>query len=161
MSPNFVPKGPTNDIPALVQIMDWCRPGDKPLSEAIMVSLLRHTCATRPQWGKSSEFQYTTNDNQQEKEALIYWFLLTFKLIKWDTNETVIWFWLIINADHEYNHLEMVGLDQKSPSENFSEYWKNSSGINSRKVKVIKYPCQSENKTIHDQTSRRPKKERS
>ena len=32
-----VPKGPINNIPALVQIMDWRRPGDKPLSEPMMV----------------------------------------------------------------------------------------------------------------------------
>ena len=29
----FVPKGPINNIPALVQIMAWRRPDDKPLSE--------------------------------------------------------------------------------------------------------------------------------
>ena len=29
----FVPKGQINNIPALVQIMAWRRPGDKPLSE--------------------------------------------------------------------------------------------------------------------------------
>ena len=29
----FVPKGPINSIPALVQKMAWHRPGDKPLSE--------------------------------------------------------------------------------------------------------------------------------
>ena len=46
----FVPKGPINNIPALVQIMAWRRPGDKPLSEPIMVSLLTHICFTRPQW---------------------------------------------------------------------------------------------------------------
>ena len=32
ISPKFVPKGPINNIPALVQIMAWHRPGDKPLS---------------------------------------------------------------------------------------------------------------------------------
>ena len=32
----FVPKGPINNIPALVQIMAWRRAGDKPLSEAMM-----------------------------------------------------------------------------------------------------------------------------
>ena len=37
-----VPKDPINNIPALVQIMAWRRPGDKPLSEAMMVSLLTH-----------------------------------------------------------------------------------------------------------------------
>ena len=31
----FVPKGPIKNIPALVQIMAWRRPGDKPLSEPI------------------------------------------------------------------------------------------------------------------------------
>ena len=29
----FVPKGPINNIPSLVQIMAWYRPGNKPLSE--------------------------------------------------------------------------------------------------------------------------------
>ena len=40
ISLKFVPKGPINNIPALVQIMAWRRPSDKPLSEAMMVSLL-------------------------------------------------------------------------------------------------------------------------
>ena len=35
-------KGPMNNIPALVQIMAWNRPGGKPLSEPMMVSLLTH-----------------------------------------------------------------------------------------------------------------------
>ena len=46
----FVPKGPINNIPALVQIMAWRRPGDKPLSEPMVVSLPTHICVTRPQW---------------------------------------------------------------------------------------------------------------
>ena len=33
--------------------MAWRRPGDKPLSEAMMESLLTHICVTRPQWVKS------------------------------------------------------------------------------------------------------------
>ena len=32
------------------QIMAWRRPGDKPLSEPMVVSLLMHICITRPQW---------------------------------------------------------------------------------------------------------------
>ena len=50
MSLKFVPKGPINNIQALVQIMAWHRPGDKPLSEPVMVRLPMHTCVTRPQW---------------------------------------------------------------------------------------------------------------
>ena len=52
ISLKFVPKGPTNNIPALVQIMAWRRQGDKPLSEPMMVSLSTDICATRPQWVK-------------------------------------------------------------------------------------------------------------
>ena len=50
ISLNFVPRGPINNIPALVQVMDWRRPGDKPLSEPMLASLLTHICVTRPQW---------------------------------------------------------------------------------------------------------------
>ena len=53
ISLKFVPKGQFNNILALVQIMAWRRPGDKPLSEPMMVSLLTHICVTRPQWVKS------------------------------------------------------------------------------------------------------------
>ena len=52
ISLKFVPKGPINNIPALVQMMAWGQPGDKPLSEAMMVSLLTHICVTWPQWVK-------------------------------------------------------------------------------------------------------------
>ena len=49
-----VPQGPINNIPALVQIMAWRRPGDKPLSGPMMVRLPTHICVTRPQWVKKS-----------------------------------------------------------------------------------------------------------
>ena len=38
----FVPEDPINNTPALAQIMAWCLPGDKPLSEPMLVSLLTH-----------------------------------------------------------------------------------------------------------------------
>ena len=53
ISMKFVPKGPINNIPALVQIMAWRRSGDKPLSEPMMVRLPTHICVTRPQWVKA------------------------------------------------------------------------------------------------------------
>ena len=49
ISLKFVPKGPINNNPVLVQIMTWRRSGDKPLSEPMMVSLLNYICVTRPQ----------------------------------------------------------------------------------------------------------------
>ena len=61
----FVPKGSITKVPALVQIMAWRRPGDKPLSEPMMVSLLTHIqndiCVTQPQWVKPrSNFHLVT-----------------------------------------------------------------------------------------------------
>ena len=50
----FVPKGPINNIPALVQIMAWRRSGNKPLSEPMMVSLPTHIWVTQPQWVKQN-----------------------------------------------------------------------------------------------------------
>ena len=50
ISLKFVRKGPINNIPSLVQIMAWRRPGDKPLSEPMMIILLTHICVTLPQW---------------------------------------------------------------------------------------------------------------
>ena len=50
ISLRFVSNGPINNIPALVQIMAWGRPGDKPLSEPMMVRLPTHICVTRLQW---------------------------------------------------------------------------------------------------------------
>ena len=52
ISLKFVPKCSINNIPALVQIMAWRRPGDKPLSEPMMASFPTHRCITRPQWVK-------------------------------------------------------------------------------------------------------------
>ena len=50
----FILKCPINNIPALVLIMAWRRPGDKPLFEPVMVSLLTHICVTWPWWGNKS-----------------------------------------------------------------------------------------------------------
>ena len=45
----FVPRGPFNNIPALVQIMAWRRTGDKPLSEPMMIQFndtyMRHSAS--------------------------------------------------------------------------------------------------------------------
>ena len=53
ISLKFVPNGPINNIPALVQVMAWRLPGDKPLSEPMMVCLPKHIWVTRPQWVNS------------------------------------------------------------------------------------------------------------
>ena len=51
ISPNFVPNGSINNIPALVQIMAWRPIGDKPLSEPM---LTRFTDASMRHYGEMS-----------------------------------------------------------------------------------------------------------
>ena len=66
----FVPKGPIDNIPALDQIMAWRRPGDKPLSEPMMVVLPTHICITRPQWVKLS---YIKISQSFDVERFVFW----------------------------------------------------------------------------------------
>ena len=73
ISLKFVPKGPINKIPALVQIMAWRRSGDKPLSETMMVSLPTHICVTRPQWVNGSVISC--------KNKIIHTFLANWRII--------------------------------------------------------------------------------
>ena len=65
----FVPKVPIDNTPALVQMMPWRWPGDKPLSALMMVGLLRHIYVTRPQWVKYIDLRYqllmTSNDGNK------------------------------------------------------------------------------------------------
>ena len=49
ISLKFVPGIRINNIPALVHIMAGRRPGDKPLFEPMMVTLLMHVFITQPQ----------------------------------------------------------------------------------------------------------------
>ena len=60
ISLKFVPKGPINTVPTLVQIMAWRRPGEKPLSEPMMIWLLIHIWVTRPQWVKKVHEQHVS-----------------------------------------------------------------------------------------------------
>ena len=41
-----------------LKFVPWCRPGDKPLSEPMMASLLMYICVTWPQWVKTLIFTY-------------------------------------------------------------------------------------------------------
>ena len=45
VSLKFVPKDLINNIPALVQMMAWRRPGDKPLSEPMIIGNMRHSAS--------------------------------------------------------------------------------------------------------------------
>ena len=73
ISLKFVPKGPINDIPALVQIMAWRRPGEKPLSEPMLVSLPTHICVTRPQWVNTLRPRQNGHHFADDVSKCIFW----------------------------------------------------------------------------------------
>ena len=52
ISLKFVPNDPISNVPAFVQIMAWCRLGDKPSSEQMLACSPTHICVSRPQWVK-------------------------------------------------------------------------------------------------------------
>ena len=105
ISLNFVPKGPMNNIPSLVQIMAWRRPGNKPLSEPMMVGLPMHICVSRPQWVKSIDRSYngqndysycllytrTNYDPILRKGRLQYWRFLFILYIVYEYFITYFW----------------------------------------------------------------------
>ena len=112
ISLKFVPKVRINNIPALVQIMAWRRPGDKPLSEPMMASILTHICVTQPQWVKETTHLWKVNI-KSKKKAYIYttqslnnivelkheWFILRTK--KWGKQivETNCWSYHLTTLD--------------------------------------------------------------
>ena len=57
-----------NNIPTLVKIMAWCRPGNKPLSEPTIVKLLTHRHIT--QWVKWKQITYKSKKNLVLNEIL-------------------------------------------------------------------------------------------
>ena len=76
----FIPKGPINIIPALVQMMAWRRLGDKPLSEPKMTRISTHICVIRPQWVTSFDARDgDTPDFWSIQYLLMHWLL---KLLK-------------------------------------------------------------------------------
>ena len=93
ISLKFVPQGPINNIPALVQIMAWRRPGDKLLSGPMAVKLPTHICVTRPQWVKPFcdihgyfviEYQIIFNPILRQKDWMYHYTIdLCILKIKW------------------------------------------------------------------------------
>ena len=72
ISLKFVPKGRINNISALVQVMAWRRPGDKPLSEPMVVRLLTWGRETTTQLSLSSSIPVTIwNISQQIAARLL------------------------------------------------------------------------------------------
>ena len=72
VSLKLVPQSQIN-IPALVEIMAWCRPGAKPLSQPIMVSFLTHICIFQPQSDEISRPPYFIPNNHEVSACWSCW----------------------------------------------------------------------------------------
>ena len=71
ISLKFVAKVQLNNIPALIQIMAWRRPGAKPLSEPMVFRALTHICVTRPQWVNNNGDLTHFMLNNSEKNKIV------------------------------------------------------------------------------------------
>ena len=85
----FIPKGPIDNIPALVQIMAWRRQGAQSLSETMMVRLLTNICVTRSQCVKGLSFSiYYVLSSKSEN----IFKMLAVRVLRIETSEFFIWF---------------------------------------------------------------------
>ena len=73
-------------ITALVQTMDWHRPGDKPLSEPMMFILLTHKCITRLQWVNDTDTLHKFEAQYRISKITIGYYLVQDKLSKLYSN---------------------------------------------------------------------------
>ena len=84
----FVPKGLVSNIAALVKILTRCRPGDKPLSEPMMVSWLMNVCV------RSQLLIFSCDvDNIAENEIIHLMILL--ESIIWKFADYMDWYFII------------------------------------------------------------------
>ena len=97
ISLKFVPQVRINNFSALVQIMAWRRPGDKPLSESMLVSLPTHICVTRPQWVNVVSIVLAFSD-----------IIVKPNWMRWTTlfEEIIFYIWLKMFECNEYIYLK-------------------------------------------------------
>ena len=163
ISLNFVPKGPVNNIPSSIQIMAWRWPGDKPLSESMVVSLLMHICVALPQWinGLSPIWWQSSYEESMVIPLMIWvmscWFhtvvnrISGFQIIKNHINIPTIWaYWksivLFIWPSNQYcqNQVSLIIINVYSIESIFLEYTISPHGtfyeMNGHLVSYSKYP---------------------
>ena len=130
ISLSSVSKGPINIILTLVQIMAWCRPGDKPLYEPMKINLLIHLCVNWPLWVKHS--LRLEIEGQGESKCL-----RAFCKIKHRNMTPVI---MIYTPTTKQNAVTWWRKHYSFPLVGECIVWYNSAGINRRNIKKTKWP---------------------
>ena len=85
-------KGQINNIPAEFQIMAWRRPGDKPLSKPMTVSLLTHICVTQSHWVLSKGCAMLSPEVFNGRLCLVYLDLKLDTYERLPCSMTFVWF---------------------------------------------------------------------
>ena len=102
--------------------MAWRRPGDKPLSEAMMVSLLTHICVTQPQWVNLHVWftPYTDTGNQVHPLTSTQQFFMAPILLVMTMNFAITWQSLFVLKNHQmetFSALLVFGATCECPSQ--------------------------------------------
>ena len=139
----LVPKGPINNIPALVQILAWRRPGDKPLSEPMMARLPTHICVTWPPWINNVKSEQS--DRRFGDDIFVYIFvkrICSYFLLK--VHCSLFLMVHLANVQHWFKY--WLGTDEAT-SHHLSQWWPSSSswiyrsGLNACKCRSPKIHC--------------------
>ena len=114
ISLKFVLRDPINNIPAMVQIMAWRQPGNKPLSEAMMARLSTHICIIQPQSvNNNSTFENCTCILQNECLTFFFSFFSTLRsnmiihscyAVETGNSRSIAWLlmpWLLASPGHQ------------------------------------------------------------
>ena len=116
----FVLKVRINNIPALVKIMAWRGPGNTPLSEPMMVSLLTHICVTWPQWVNRSFIHSVVYQGKHQSSMTLVLCagkpLLTsrFPAQRASNAENVYMLWLPLDLSHDCPSANEVSITMTS-----------------------------------------------
>ena len=70
ISLKFIPKSPINNIPALVQIMAWRRPDDKPLSVPMMIIFTDSYMRRSASMSQIGNYRKTTSTSHTKSQNL-------------------------------------------------------------------------------------------
>ena len=81
--------------------MAWCRVGDKPLSEPMVVSLLTHICVTRPQW--VNHYSHVTWASWHLKSSSTWFFFQKLVQAISKENMEVLHYWLFVRGIHQWH----------------------------------------------------------
>ena len=107
--------------------MAWRRPGDKPLSEPRMVSVLTHICVTRPQWVNHTKYVCVPHWSLRDLDAILilqfsiscYWLVSSYhlRIMPWMPRDL---------TDDKSTLVQVMALCRQATSHYLNQCWSSS-----------------------------------